>query len=78
MEPWQTPGTALRLDSPPPPAWNESEIGNIAYICELNMSYLYGLSIPPDWYCEAAVIDEGTACLCPLGNTDECICFPQP
>lgn len=43
-----------------------------------NMYYLYGLSIPPDWYCEGAVIDEGKACLCPLGNIGECICFPPP
>lgn len=77
-EPWQTAGIALCLDSPPPPAWNESEIGNAAYICRLNMCYLYGLSIPPDWYCEGAGIDEGTACLCPLGNIGGCICFPPP
>lgn len=77
-EPWQTPGNALGLDSPPPPAWKESEIGNAAYICRLNMYHLYGLSIPPDWYCEGAGIDEGTACPCPLGSIDEYICFPPP
>lgn len=78
MEPWQTPGTALCLDSPPQPATKESEIGNTAYICRLNMQYLYGLSNPPDWYCEGAGIDEGTACLCPLGNIGGCICFQSP
>lgn len=77
-EPWQTSGTALCLDSPPPPAWKDSEIGNTAYISRLNMYYLYGLSIPPDWYCEGAVIDEGTACLCPRGSIGECICFRPP
>lgn len=42
------------------------------------MYYLYGLSIPPDWYCEGAGIDEGRACLCPRGSIGECICFPPP
>lgn len=78
MEPWQTSGTALCLDSPPLPAWKEPEIGNAAHICRFNMNYLYGLSIPPDWYCEGAGIDEGTACQCPLGNKDGYICFPPP
>lgn len=75
---WQTPGSARHLDFPPAPRRKKSEIGNTAYICTSNMCYLHGLSILPDWYCEAAVIDEGTACLCPRGNIGECICFPLP
>lgn len=77
-EPWQTLGTALGLDSPPPPAWKESETGKPAYICRFNLHHLYGLSISPDWYCEGAGIDEGTACPCPLGSRDEYIWFPPP
>lgn len=42
------------------------------------MPHLYGLSIPPDWCCEGAGIDEGTAWRHPPGSTVEYICFPPP
>lgn len=57
---------------------SSQKLENAAYICRLNMRSLCGLSISPDWYCEGAGIDEGTACLCPRGNIGECICFPPP
>lgn len=55
------------------------KIGNAAYIFTGSaVPYLYGLSIPPDWCCEGAGIDEGTACRRPPGSTVEYICFPPP